>query len=259
MQSSLATTIPARALDALEASLFAIDQAALFFDVDGTLLDIKPEPDDVICDEDLRALLERLAACSHGAIALVSGRSLADVDRIFSPLKLTTVGLHGAEMRDGRGVERRADPRVMDHARKAVHQFVKSHDGLMLEDKGGTLAVHYRRRPDLGALTLGFLLRFGPGDDLAVQEGKFVVELKPARYDKGSAIAALMAAPPFEGRVPVFFGDDLTDETGFAAVNRIDGISVRIGEPLAPTLARFLLPDSASLRALLWRLTEARQ
>jgi trehalose 6-phosphate phosphatase len=259
MISSLATTMDARAPSPLEAASPALEKAALFFDVDGTLLEIKPEPDAVVCDEDLRSLLERLFTRSLGALALVSGRSLDDIDRIFSPLKLTAVGLHGAEMRDASGAERRADPRIMDHARAAVRDFVGAHDGLMLEDKGATLAVHYRRRPDLGAMTLGFLLRFGPGDDLAVQEGKFVVELKPARYDKGSAIAALMGSPPFKERMPIFFGDDLTDEAGFVVVNRLGGLSVRIGDAQALTQAQFVLPDCASLRAMLWRrLREAR-
>ncbi len=253
MTCSLATTKDARASGPVEAALPALEAAALFFDVDGTLLEIKPEPDAVFCDDDLRALLARLLMRCQGAVALVSGRRLDDVDRIFSPLKLTTVGLHGAEMRDVGGAERRADPRNMDHARQAVRGFVAAHDGLMLEDKGATLAVHYRRRPELGAMTLAFLLRFGPGDDLAVQEGKFVVELKPARYDKGAAIAALMGSPPFKDRRPVFFGDDLTDETGFAVVNGLGGLSVRIGDPEARTQARFVLSDCASLRAMLWR------
>ena len=152
-------------------ALPALESAALFFDVDGTLLDIKPEPRDVVSDGDLRALLERLSARCHGALALVSGRALADIDRIFSPLKLTAVGLHGAEIRDASGAERRADPRIMDHARKPLRDFVAAHEGLMLEDKGATLAVHYRKRPELGAEALCFMLRFSPADGLAVQEG----------------------------------------------------------------------------------------
>lgn len=232
-------------------TLPALERAALFFDVDGTLLDIRPEPRDVVSDGDLRALLERLSALCQGALALVSGRSLADTDRIFFPLKLTAVGLHGAEIRDASGAERRADPRIMDHARKPLRDFVAAHAGLMLEDKGATLAVHYRQRPDLGAEVLRFLMRFCPADGLAVQEGKFVVELKPGFYDKGTAIAELMRAPPFAGRTPVFFGDDLTDEAGFALVNRAGGLSVRIGSPEVRTQAQHVLPDTEALRALL--------
>ena len=243
--------------DAAALPLPALERTALFFDVDGTLLDIRPEPRDVVSDADLRGLLQRLSASRHGALALVSGRSLADIDRIFSPLKLTAVGLHGAEIRDASGAERRADPRIMDHARKPLRDFVAAHEGLMLEDKGATLAVHYRQRPDLGAEALLFLLRFTPADGLAVQEGKFVVELKPGLYDKGTAIAELMRAPPFVGRMPVFFGDDLTDEAGFAFVNHAGGLSVRIGSPEVRTQAQQVLPDTDALRALLTR--EARR
>ena len=232
-------------------ALPALERAALFFDVDGTLLDIRPEPRDVVSDADLLGLLERLSARCQGALALVSGRSLADIDRIFSPLKLIAVGLHGAEIRDASGAERRADPRIMDHARKPLRDFVAAHEGLMLEDKGATLAVHYRKRPDLGAEALSFLLRFSPQDGLAVQEGKFVVELKPGLYDKGTAIAELMRAPPFAGRTPIFFGDDLTDEAGFAFVNGAGGLSVRIGSPDVRTQAQQLLPDTEALRTLL--------
>ena len=246
--------------DAAALPLPALERAALFFDVDGTLLDIRPEPRDVVSDADLRALLERLSASRHGALALVSGRLLADIDRIFSPLNLTAVGLHGAEIRDASGAERRADPRIMDHARKPLRDFVAAHEGLMLEDKGATLAVHYRKRPELGAEALNFLLRFSPSDGLAVQEGKFVVELKPGLYDKGTAIAELMRAPPFVGRMPVFFGDDLTDEAGFAFVNHAGGLSVRIGSPDVRTKAQQLLPDTQALRALLMQcLHEARR
>ena len=251
MHATPATTAPLQARDASDLALPPLERAALFFDVDGTLLDIRPEPRDVVSDSGLRALLEGLLERCHGALALVSGRALDDIDRIFSPLKFTAVGLHGAEIRDASGVERRADPRIMDHARKPVREFVAAHEGLMLEDKGATLAVHYRNRPDLGAEALGFLLRFSPGDGLAVQEGKFVVELKHGLYDKGTAIAELMRAPPFAGRTAVFFGDDLTDEAGFALVNQSGGLSVRIGSAQVRTQAARVLPDTGALRALL--------
>jgi trehalose 6-phosphate phosphatase len=250
---------PLQAHDVSGLALPPLERSALFFDVDGTLLDICPEPRDVVSDGDLRGLLEELLKHCHGALALVSGRALDDIDRIFSPLKFIAVGLHGAEIRDASGAERRADPRIMDHARKPVRDFVASHEGLMLEDKGATLAVHYRNRPELGAEALRFLLRFSPGDGLAVQEGKFVVELKHGLYDKGTAIAELMRAPPFEGRTPVFFGDDLTDEAGFALVNQSGGMSVRIGSAQVRTQAARVLPDIAALRALLMgALREAR-
>ena len=115
---------PLQAHDVSGLALPPLERSALFFDVDGTLLDICPEPRDVVSDGDLRGLLDELLKHCHGALALVSGRALDDIDRIFSPLKFIAVGLHGAEIRDASGAERRADPRIMDHARKPVRDFV---------------------------------------------------------------------------------------------------------------------------------------
>ncbi|MDB5594350.1 MAG: Trehalose 6-phosphate phosphatase [Hyphomicrobiales bacterium] len=231
--------------------------SAVFFDVDGTLLDLKPHPDDVVSDDALRQLLVTIQRRNHGAVALVSGRGIADLDRIFFPLVLPAAGLHGADMRfpDGTRIGARAE--IMDHARPDVGRFVAEHPGLMLEDKGATLAVHFRARPDLAADVLRFMTRFGPGDEIAVQEGKFVVELKPVSFDKGTAIAAMLRHAPFLGRQPVFYGDDLTDEAGFSFVNSVGGLSVRIGSPDVPTLARMNIPDPAALRAHLAEITRA--
>jgi trehalose 6-phosphate phosphatase len=136
----------------------------------------------------------------------------------------------------------------MDHARPEVRRFVARHPGLMLEDKGATLAVHFRERPDLAAKVLTFMHGFAPGDNIAVQEGKFVVELKPAAFDKGSAIKSMMTSAPFIGRIPVFYGDDLTDEAGFTSVNTMGGLSVRIGDRNTPTEAREHLADPQAMR-----------
>jgi len=227
------------------------DFSAFFFDVDGTLLELAPRPQDVVSDESLRRLLEQVAARAQGAVALISGRSLRDLDRIFAPLVFSAAGLHGAEIRYPDGSIRAAQTQLMDHARAEVGRFVAGHPGLLLEDKGATLAVHFRQRPDLGATVLQFLTKFTPGDDIAVQEGKLVVELKPALFDKGTALASLLERAPFAGRAPVFFGDDLTDEAGFSYVNGAGGTSVRIGSKATPTEARFHLPNAAALRAWL--------
>ena len=230
---------------------FSLNDAALFFDVDGTLLELMERPWDVIADQELLSLLAELRDRVHGALALVSGRSTKDLDRIFDPMVLPVAALHGAEIRYPNGRVRVADPHIMDHARPDVTRFVAAHPGLLLEDKGATLAVHFRRRPELGAAVLQFLTTFSPGDEIAVQEGKLVVELKPALFDKGSAIASLLKRPPFAGRRPVFVGDDLTDEAGFAMVNACGGHSIRIGARETPTEARAHLPDAAALRAQL--------
>jgi trehalose 6-phosphate phosphatase len=234
-----------------------LQSTALFFDVDGTLLELQRRPEDVVADEALRDMIVRLQAINSGALALVSGRAIRDLDRIFYPMILPTAGLHGAEIRFPDGSRIGAAAALMDHARPDVGRFVAEHAGLMLEDKGATLAVHFRERPDLAADVLRFMTRFGPGDEIAVQEGKFVVELKPVLFDKGTAIATLLEHAPFKGRTPVFYGDDLTDEAGFGYVNKVGGLSVRIGEGDIPTEARMHLPNPAALREHLMELTRA--
>lgn len=224
------------------------DRSAFFFDVDGTLLELRPKPLDVVADAALRDLLMSISRHVDGAIALVSGRAIADLDRIFAPLVLPAAGLHGAELRFPDGSRMGTSAAIMDHARPSVARFVAEHPGLMLEDKGATLAVHFRARQDLAADVLKFMNGFGPGDEIAIQEGKFVVELKPASVDKGTAIATMLRYPPFEGRVPSFYGDDLTDEAGFSYVNKIGGTSVRIGAADVPTVARLNLADPTAVR-----------
>jgi trehalose 6-phosphate phosphatase len=224
------------------------DSSAYFFDVDGTLLELRRRPEEVVADEHLRGLLTRLQLAAGGAVALVSGRSIADLDRIFDPLTLPAAGLHGADIRFPDGARQAARGDLMDEVRPFVAAFAAAHAGIWLEDKGATLAIHFRERPELAGDVLAFLSHFQQGRDLAVQEGKMVVELKSAAHDKGTAIKALLARTPFEGRRPIFVGDDLTDEHGFAEVQRSGGIAIRIGIPDVPTQALLHMPDPAYLR-----------
>ena len=223
-------------------------ETAFFFDVDGTLVEIVPEPATVVADPELQNLILELIGRTGGAVALVSGRALCDLDRIFAPLVLPAAALHGGEIRFPDKGHKAAPPQVMDHARLPVGRFVAENPGLMLEDKGATLAVHFRRRPELAAAVLTFLSGLGAGDEIAVQEGKLVAELKPVQFDKGTAIAALMERPPFKGKKPAFFGDDLTDESGFTFINSVGGLSVRIGATEIPTEARAHFADPQALR-----------
>ena len=206
---------------------------ALFLDVDGTLLEIMPRPDEVRVTVRLRRLLDAASRSLDGALALVSGRSIAALDRIFAPSSLPAAGLHGLERRDARGrvhypsgyAER------IGAARRGLLAFVQSEPGLLLEDKGATLALHFRNAP---ALADECRRRIGiacaaAGDDFHVQPGKMVLELKPSGQDKGTAIMDFMSEAPFKGRIPVFIGDDVTDENGFSAVNALGGISIRVG------------------------------
>src|SRR5437763_15171453 len=154
------------------------DSSAYFFDVDGTLLELRRRPEEVVADEHLRGLLKRLQAAAGGAVALVSGRSVADLDRIFDPLVLPVAGLHGADIRFPDGSRQAARGDLMDAVRPLLAAFTEVHDGIWLEDKGATLAIHFLQRAELAGDVLAFLSKLQQGRDLAVQEGKMVVEFK---------------------------------------------------------------------------------
>jgi len=222
---------------------------ALFLDIDGTLLEIAPTPHAVVVPAALRNTLQLAAARESGALALVSGRTLDAIDRLFAPLKLPAAGQHGAERRDaaGRVTRPHVDPRALDDAREVLSAMVREHRGLLLEDKGSTLALHYRSATRAEAEVhhrMGELLR-ALGETFVLRKGKYVLELGPAGVSKRDAVEAFMREPPFAGRIPVFIGDDITDEDGFAAVNALGGHSVRVGSPDA-TLAmhRFATPSA---------------
>ena len=227
------------------------ERTAFFLDVDGTLLGFRSRPDDVVADPDLLRLLRVLREAAAGAVALVSGRMISDLDRIVAPLVLPAAGVHGADIRFADGARSTTGAAAMAPVRGAVATFVAARAGLFLEDKGATLALHYRHAPDREGEVQEFVqsLRDYPG--IAVQEGKFVAELKPESCDKGTAILALMDTAPFVGRRPVFIGDDLTDEHGFAAVNRLGGSSIKVGPAGARTAASFRVADPDAVRALL--------
>jgi trehalose 6-phosphate phosphatase len=206
---------------------------ALFLDVDGTLLEIAPAPDAITVPAGLKELLASLQTMAGGALALVSGRSLAQLDGIFAPLRLPAAGQHGLERRTASGARQDAPAlrKIPQATRDHLLQAVTRYPGLLLEDKGGTLALHYRLAPDLQQTarhTMAMALeRAGPGYTLL--DGKMVVELKPANCSKSQAIAGFMSEPPFAGRMPIFVGDDHTDEAGFEYINRVGGLSIQIG------------------------------
>ena len=207
---------------------------ALFLDVDGTLLDISRRPEDVVVPSDLRPMLESTSEALEGALALVSGRSLDDLDRLFAPLRLPASGQHGIELRlEPEGETAVMPARPVDAAlREAVEALALAHLGVEIEDKGMSLAVHYRAAPQLGGPLARDLRRLlaRRGAEIALCRGKMVFELRDARYTKASAVEAFLARPPFAGRLPVFVGDDITDEDGFEAVERHGGIAMPVGE-----------------------------
>ncbi|HUL02950.1 MAG TPA: trehalose-phosphatase [Gemmatimonadales bacterium] len=225
---------------------------AYFFDIDGTLLDIADSPGGVRLDHDLGARIEALYRFSGGAVALISGRSIRDVDALFHAVHLPAAGQHGTERRNARGhVTRHATPVTLDGAHDRLRVAVAGRAGLLLEYKGLSLALHYRRAPSLGGYAHRLVRSVLPelGGVFSIQSGKRVVELKPAGKDKGGAVREFMEETPFRGRVPVFVGDDRTDEYGFAMVNRLRGHSIKVGP--GPSVARWRLRDVAAVRAWL--------
>lgn len=228
---------------------------AYFFDIDGTLLELAGSPDGVRLDRDLTLLLDRLGHSAGGAMALISGRSIADIDRLFDGWHLPAAGQHGIERRDaqGRVSQHQFASEGLDRARVMLDEAAVRHPGLLLEDKGLSIALHYRRAPQLASYAHG-LARTAQalaGKEYCVLSGKRVVEVKPAGRHKGLAILEFLQEDPFRGRTPAFVGDDATDEHGFTTVNRLGGYSIKVGR--GPTAARWRLPDVQAVRDWLMR------
>ncbi|HEX7112918.1 MAG TPA: trehalose-phosphatase [Mizugakiibacter sp.] len=225
---------------------------ALFLDVDGSLLEFAADPSGVHVPLALLDLLRRLRAALDGALALVSGRGIDDLDRLFAPLRLPAAGIHGYELRDADGTHRTLglDQSLAARLHASARELAAALPGVLLEPKHAAVALHYRQAPALAAQVHAGAARIAaalPG--IALQPGAMVCELKPADADKGRAVDALRTAAPFRGRTPVFVGDDLTDEHAFAAVNRADGLSVLVGT--RPSAARYALPTPADVHAWL--------
>lgn len=224
----------------------------LFLDVDGTLLDFAPTPDGVRVDDSMLVLLSRLRETLGGAVALISGRPLAQIDGLFRPLDLPAAGIHGFERRSAAGVVYRPSTPItaLDRIRRWLQSVVLPETGLLLEDKGHSLALHYRLVPQAAGRALASarsaLAELGPGYEII--EGAKVVELKPAGLNKATAIEAFMKEPPFTGCVPVFLGDDITDFDGFAAVRSHGGVDIAVGDR---TSARWYLQEPGAARAWL--------
>jgi trehalose 6-phosphate phosphatase len=206
---------------------------ALFLDVDGTLLELVDDPGAVELDPRVREALGWIHAKLEGALALVSGRSLSQLDEIFSPIRFPAAGLHGFERRNrnGRVTVSDLDPATLGSVRENLARFVAEHPGAFLEDKVLSLALHYRAAPD--AARAAQVLARGLASELPegfrLQPGKMVLEVKPSGATKGTAIAGFMDESPFRGRVAVFLGDDATDEDGFRFVNARGGCSIKVG------------------------------
>jgi trehalose 6-phosphate phosphatase len=227
---------------------------ALFLDFDGTLVEIAPAPGLVEVPAELPHLLGELADRLGGALAVVSGRPLDQLADMLAPFAGGIAGDHGLERRcgDGNVIRCTAHPEL-DRFRPLISDFATRHDGVLLEDKGGSLALHYRQAPSLASLCHALVGRAVDASNSALLAvaGKMVIELMPRSAGKGRAIADFLAEAPFRGRLPVFVGDDTTDEDGFAVVNRLGGVSIHVGG--GATIARHNLATVGEVLAWLAR------
>ena len=226
---------------------------SLFLDFDGTLVDLADTPDTVVVAPGLVQALAALRDKLGGRLAIVSGRPIEQIDAMLAPLKLPAAGVHGAERRAADGQLHYLTVLPLDNARNRLQPLVDQHPDLLLEEKRGALALHYRLAPGLKALceqTMQAALDDSPG--MVLLHGKMVLELKPASSTKGSALAAFMQEAPFKGHKPVFAGDDTTDEAGIAYAQQAGGIGVKIGAGPSAALRRL-----ASPRDLRAQLTQA--
>jgi trehalose 6-phosphate phosphatase len=222
--------------------------SALFLDFDGTLTDIAPRPQDVQVMAGLTPLLSQLAAALSGALAIVSGRPVSEIDHHLQPLTLPAAGVHGAERRGADGQLQRVAPcRGFDEAQASIELACRRYPALRMEVKPGAIALHYRQADSLEPECLAIMnLAMALAPDMTLMHGKKVLELKPRSANKGAAVRAFLEEPPFRSRRPWFFGDDVTDEAAFEAVQALGGVAVKIGE--GDTMAVYGLSDPASLQ-----------
>ncbi|MCC4635516.1 trehalose-phosphatase [Xanthomonas dyei] len=230
------------------------DACALFLDVDGTLIDFADSPESVRLLPEVREAVVQLSERLNGAIALVSGRPLAQLDALFAPLLLPAAGLHGHELRSDVAA-RAAMPQDTSAFLHGLHQraaaLTHKHTGVLVEDKGVSVALHWRAQPDAGPDVMAFAQsEIAQLSGYRLQPGDHVVEFVPEGSNKGLAVEQLMQTAAFAGRTPVFVGDDLTDEFGFDAANRLGGWSILVGDR-AQTSARFRVDGTAAVHAWL--------
>ena len=215
---------------------------ALFLDVDGTLLEFCNNPDDVYPGVELNLILKSLSSLLKGALALVTGRRVLEIDRIFHPLQLPVGGQHGLEHRDAEGNFKLVKSlKFPENIRSQIQCFGEIYPECAIEDKSLTMAIHYRRAPKLEEKVLKFVNKLIEGEKhFHAISGNMVIEIKPLGVDKGQSIALFMENEPFVDKLPIFIGDDVTDEDGFRYINANNGISIKVGTRTS-SLARYNL------------------
>jgi len=233
-----------------KAELKISDRIAMFLDFDGTLVDIAERPDLVQIPAEVLITLQKAHDKLAGALAFISGRSIENLDALVAPLRLPTAGIHGLEVRDNSGKMHPIPTiNIPDQVRDRMQSLAATDSRLILEDKGNSLAMHYRQSPAKEGFVRHeleeILSELGP--DFILQDGKMVLELRPTAASKGTAIRKFMSEPPFAGRTPVFIGDDITDEDAFRVVNEMQGYSVRVGDVCENSSAIYSLPDVAAV------------
>lgn len=226
---------------------YDLRQCAILLDIDGTILDIAPTPREVWVPPQLRHTLARLQDLTGGALALVSGRPLADIDLIFAPLRLAAVGGHGAELRPlPNATPQRRATALSTELKRTLATLSALGPGVLVEDKGYSLALHYRLAPDLGptlAAAVADICSQLPPGTVEVLPGKAVLEIKPARVSKALAVDELMKIAPFRDRYPIFLGDDVTDEPVFPVIAQMGGLGYSVGRVVPGIEGYFNTPE----------------
>ena len=221
---------------------------ALFLDFDGTLVELVDDPNNVALAADRVERLDEMTRRLSGALAVVSGRRIGDLDRFLAPLAFAAAGVHGLERRrkPGGEIEFLMQPEALDPVRDALAPTLEANQRLRLEDKGTALVLHYRTAPDLAEAAKSVMRHAADGrDDLIVMEGDNIVEVHPAGMDKGKALADFMTTAPFEGRIPVYLGDDTTDEFALKIVTEMEGVAIKVGGK--ESVAQYRLADVADV------------
>ncbi len=227
------------------------DRTALFLDLDGTLAPISATPGGVAPDRHRTALLRRLVERFDGRVAILSGRAIAEVDRILDGAVPNVAGVHGLERRTSDGPETAVPPHpALGRVEETLACFARGQRGLLVESKTRSVALHYRGHPPAEDACIDIGRRLAAMHGLQIQEGRMVVELRTPGPDKGDSLRLFMAQPPFAGARPVMVGDDMTDEHAFEAAADLGGWSVLVGEP-RPTAALYRLHDPAAVLAWL--------
>jgi trehalose 6-phosphate phosphatase len=208
-----------------------VHEASLFLDLDGTLAPIADRPEDVGPDQLRNGLLKTIHRALGGRLAIVSGRMIEDVDRIVDDMIPCVAGIHGLERRAASGEMHIADPHPqLDRVHSILASYVRGRPSLQLEFKELGVALHYRQEPGAAADVLSIVRRLAWATGLKLQEGRMVAELRSPGADKGDTVRAFMTEAPFRGSTPIFVGDDVTDEDGFAAAQSLGGIGVHVGQ-----------------------------